>query len=80
LEGGVVGRWERQQRRRKQRRLYLLPDAAERLALTVRNDASLTGRCACGAEGELVHLAPRIAELRFEHEHDCPAVAVGGGG
>jgi hypothetical protein len=48
--------------------------AAERLALTLRRDATVSGSCVCGAvaprirarRGETVHFA-------FQHEHDCPA-------
>jgi hypothetical protein len=53
--------------------LFLLPDPdqpgltdAERLGLRVRNDASITGQCACGAIMTLDGM---------EHEHDCPAVS-----
>jgi len=48
--------------------------AAERLALTLRRDATVSGHCICGAvaprvrarRGETVHYA-------FHHERDCPA-------
>jgi hypothetical protein len=68
-------------RSRRERALYVVPSpatpglsAAERLALTLRRDATVSGRCACGAtmppvrvrRGELVHLA-------MLHEPDCPA-------
>src|SRR5213079_1834287 len=68
-------------RGRRERALYVVPSPAtpglsapERLALTLRRDATISGRCACGAllpririrRGELVHAA-------MEHEADCPA-------
>jgi hypothetical protein len=67
---------------RKPRALVLVPEAredataAERLALTVRNAANLTGRCACGATPEDVQeLAPGIYRAVFRHEDDCPAIS-----
>jgi hypothetical protein len=68
-------------RARRERVLYLVPSPAtpglstsELLALTLRRDATVSGRCACGAvrpciryrRGEVVHFA-------MEHETDCPA-------
>lgn len=66
---------------RRVRALVIVPSpsqaglsAAERLALTLRRDASVSGRCICGA------VAPRIRARRGEvthipmmHEADCPA-------
>jgi hypothetical protein len=63
------------------RAVFVLPDpdqpgltAAERVALRVRNDATLTGRCVCGAT------APRpryrrgaVGVLPMRHAADCPA-------
>jgi hypothetical protein len=66
-------------RRRPIRALYVCPSPdtpgltpAERLALTIRRDATVTGRCARGAtmrvdgKGAVVHAV-------MEHEEDCPA-------
>lgn len=80
------------ERRRRQRMLALVPAATSatgadvQLALRLRNEATLTGRCACGAVGETFEVlddgslvpAAEIAPgglyyTRFEHEHDCPA-------
>ncbi|HEY8645035.1 MAG TPA: hypothetical protein VIL77_04070 [Gaiellaceae bacterium] len=66
---------------RRVRALFLLPSpdqpglsAAERLALTLRREATVSGRCVCGA------VAPRVRARRGEvthvamvHESDCPA-------
>ena len=66
---------------RRVRTLVIVPSpsqaglsAAERLALTLRRDATVSGRCVCGA------VAPRIRARRgetvhyaFHHERDCPA-------
>ena len=51
--------------------------SAERVALTIRNDATATGRCACGATWELpVALIPgTINRGRMIHEDDCPAIS-----
>jgi hypothetical protein len=50
--------------------------AAERLALGIRNSASLTGRCICGAAPEDVReLAPGVFRAVFRHEDDCPAIS-----
>lgn len=72
--------------RRFRRRLmdpavYVLPDIGDdqspalKNALAVRNAASTSGRCACGAEVRLVgNLRPgEVSHLVFEHEDDCPA-------
>lgn len=75
------GRRARERRRLDARTLAFLPsptaDAAPnvRLGLRLRNEASLTGRCACGAAGEMVVLAPGLYSIRFEHEDDCPAIS-----
>jgi hypothetical protein len=68
-------------RSRRERGLCVVPSpnspgltTAERLALTLRRDATISGRCACGAtmprvrarRGEVVHAAMR-------HEPECPA-------
>ena len=60
------------------------------LALRLRNEASLTGRCACGAVREdfevlqggavrpvaRIEPAPgRVFYSRFRHEDDCPAIS-----
>lgn len=65
--------------------LALVPDAAdprltrsERLALTVRNAATATGRCACGAtvQGMPAHPIPGEVYLaQIHHEPDCPGVS-----
>lgn len=65
--------------------LAVVPDASdprlsrsERMALTVRNAATATGRCACGAQAEGVpaRLVPGEAYLaEMHHESDCPAVS-----
>jgi hypothetical protein len=64
------------------RMLVLVPElregatAAERIALTVRNSATLTGRCICGATPEGVQeLAPGVYRAVFRHEDDCPAIS-----
>jgi hypothetical protein len=49
---------------------------AERVALGIRNSATLTGRCACGATPEDVQeLAPGVFRAVFRHEDDCPAIS-----
>lgn len=84
------------QRRRRKRALALVPSARRsasakvELGLRLRSEATLTGRCACGAKreafevlsnGSLVptaepNLAPgTVTFIRFEHEHDCPAAS-----
>jgi hypothetical protein len=63
------------------RTLVLVPEpcegatAAERIALTVRNSATLTGRCACGATPDVEELAPGVYRAVFRHEDDCPAIS-----
>jgi hypothetical protein len=49
--------------------------AAERIALTVRNSATTTGRCACGATPDVEELAPGVYRAVFRHEDDCPAIS-----
>jgi hypothetical protein len=68
--------------RRRPRVLVLVRDpregatAAERIALTVRNEATLTGRCICGATPEDVQeLGPGVYRAVFRHEDDCPAIS-----
>jgi hypothetical protein len=50
--------------------------AAERLALEIRNRATLTGRCACGAVARFrgVDELGR-GHLVWTHEPDCPATS-----
>jgi hypothetical protein len=67
---------------RRPRVLVLVPEpregatAAERIALTVCNSATLTGRCICGATPEGVQeLAPGTYRAVFRHEDDCPAIS-----
>jgi len=65
--------------------LAVVPDSsdprltrAERMALTVRNAATATGRCACGAtvEGMPAHPSPgTYTETTMRHEDGCPAVS-----
>jgi hypothetical protein len=52
---------------------------AERLGLELRSRANLTGRCVCGAVGELrPHPAfPGVTQQLFLHEADCPVPADG---
>jgi len=54
-----------------------IPDDASpalKNALAIRNAASASGRCACGAEGRIVGPDEDGAlHLRFEHEDDCTA-------
>ena len=67
------------------RAIVLVPDAsdprltvAERIALTVRNGATGTGRCACGAVGEVPAGKIVAGETNYgvmRHEPDCPAVS-----
>jgi hypothetical protein len=68
--------------RRDPKTLAILPSAGDdasdavRLALSVRNAASVSGRCACGAVASSpVEVAPGVFSVTFEHEHDCPAAA-----
>ena len=47
---------------------------AERLALTLRRDATVSGRCACGATLPRIRYRPgRVVHAAIEHEPDCPA-------
>jgi hypothetical protein len=51
---------------------------AERMALTVRNAATASGKCACGAviQGLPDKLIPReFTHIRMVHEDDCPAIS-----
>lgn len=48
---------------------------AERLALQVRVDALLAGRCACGARGTIHATEHGLAIAGFAHEPDCPAIS-----
>lgn len=87
---------ERKQRERRQwlRTLALIPTPADgasakvQLALRLRNEATLTGRCACGAVQELFEveadgsLRPASAVTaghayyaQFQHADDCPAIS-----
>jgi hypothetical protein len=67
--------------RRKVRALYLVPSpnmpgltAAERVALTLRRDATIAGRCACGATfPRVVVRRGRHVDVEMRHEPDCPA-------
>ena len=72
---------------RKPRTLLILPHAressapAEKLAIRLRNEASTTGRCVCGATGKLRSVEGEPGQpgsmtiLHFEHEHNCPVVS-----
>lgn len=57
------------------------PDAAglippERLALQLRREATITGRCACGAVAPPVRIRQgKVTHWPVEHEHDCPAAS-----
>jgi hypothetical protein len=44
-----------------------------RAAYRLRRDASLFGRCACGAVSDGYAAAPGLAHLGFVHEDGCPA-------
>ncbi len=63
------------------RALYLVPSpdtpgltAAERLALTLRRDATVAGRCVCGATFPPIRVVRGEAvDATMEHENDCPA-------
>jgi hypothetical protein len=61
--------------------------ARVQLGLRLRNEANLTGRCACGAVREMFeldqdgtmrpvlgHEPGRLYYTRFRHEDDCPAI------
>jgi hypothetical protein len=67
---------------RRLRTLVLVPEpregatVAERIALTVRNSATLSGWCICGATPEDVQeLASGVYCVVFHHEDDCPAIS-----
>jgi hypothetical protein len=61
--------------------LFLLPSPtqpgltdAERVALTLRRDATITRRCVCGATAALPRVRPgEVAHYWMAHEPDCPA-------
>ena len=64
------------------RALFILPDPEqpglrekERLALRVRNSATITGRCACGAEVRFPSSPGSTAWVPMRHERDCPATS-----
>jgi hypothetical protein len=76
------------------RTLALIPQANARasekvqLGLRLRNEANLTGRCACGATRETFRVEDdgtikpvsaiepgRAYYSRFRHEDDCPAIS-----
>jgi hypothetical protein len=69
----------RKARAARKRAIAFLPNPAhgelegERLALELRNRASLTGRCVCGAVGRIYPDPeyPAILHYVFEHEADC---------
>jgi hypothetical protein len=53
---------------------------AERMALTVRNAATASGRCACGATVRNVRRLDlpgpdRHYRAEMQHEPDCPAIS-----
>ena len=67
---------------RSRRILALLPtstaDASDavKLGLRLRNEASVTGRCECGAiAGDVVELEPGVFNISFEHTPTCPAAS-----
>jgi hypothetical protein len=50
--------------------------AAEQLALEIRNSASATGRCVCGAVARYVGTDDLgFGHILFGHEPDCPAIS-----
>jgi hypothetical protein len=67
--------------------LHIIPDVsqpglteAERLALTVRNDASVSGACACGARSSPNRATRRalkgeLVVFPMVHRPDCPAIS-----
>lgn len=67
--------------RNRERVLVVLPqapngssDAAE-LGIRVRNEATLTGRCVCGAVADdPVKIEPGVYRVAIAHEPGCPAV------
>lgn len=50
------------------------PAQEEKFAALVRDSARLSGRCMCGAEGELVETKPGYFEYAFSHARRCPAL------
>jgi hypothetical protein len=77
LRGHVLVRWDLEDGTRA---LGVLPDpdgpgltTAERVALRVRNAATVTGRCACGATAGPAPLPGIHHTARMEHEGGCPA-------
>lgn len=65
-------------------RLVIAPDStdarlttAERVALDVRSQAALTGRCPCGATmGIPADAMPgEVILVKVVHEDDCPAIS-----
>jgi hypothetical protein len=63
------------------RELFILPrlddDAPPNVKQTIatRRAASVTGRCACGADAQVATILPGVVyRATFEHEHGCPAV------
>ena len=74
-----MSRRRAREKRRQARTLALLPQPAAgagadvQLALRLRNEANLTGRCPCGATVEVVTIRDGVHVGTFHHEHDCPA-------
>jgi hypothetical protein len=67
---------------RRPRTIVFVPEpredatAAERLALEIRNRATLTGRCACGAVAHFRGVDELgCGHLVWTHEPDCPAIS-----
>lgn len=68
---------------RRVRALFVVPSpaapgltAAERLALTLRRDATIAGRCACGAVAPKARVKKgSIVVVPIEHAEDCPAAS-----
>ncbi len=85
------------EQRRRARALWLTPTPTEtasdkvELGLRLRNEATVTGRCACGAVRETFEVlddgtlepvadippdaAGRAFYFRMQHEDDCPAIS-----
>jgi hypothetical protein len=69
--------------RRTVRAVYILPDPnqpglleRDRIALRIRNDATISGTCACGAtSGPVRYRAGETRMLEMEHEPGCPATS-----
>lgn len=74
---GATRRARRQIRRGSA--LYVLPDIDDRLpadlknAIARRNQATVTGRCACGARTRIISRAGGVINAEMAHQHDCPA-------